>query len=98
MQLENLMEVLTSFHLRVGRMVACISTLTKRASEYLLCLWKLWCGRRDLNSRTIDLMVSRVVGLEAHWTSLCYVLDQARLRPHGPPRLPLGSSILRFSS
>src|SRR5467141_114642 len=28
-----------------------------------------WCGRRDLNSRTIDWMVSRVVGLEAHWTS-----------------------------
>jgi len=27
-----------------------------------------WCGRRDLNSRTTELMVSRVVGLEAHWT------------------------------
>ncbi len=44
-----------------------------------------WCGRRDLNSRTIDWMVSRVVGLEAHWTPPCYVLDQARLRPHEPP-------------
>ena len=43
-----------------------------------------WCGRRDLNSRTIDWMVSRVVGLEAHWTLPCYVLDQARLRPHTP--------------
>ncbi len=41
-----------------------------------------WCGRRDLNSRTIHKMVSRVVGLEAHWTPRCYVLDQARLRPH----------------
>src|SRR5439155_22778612 len=30
-------------------------------------------------------MVSRVVGLEAHWTPRCYVLDQARLRPHEPP-------------
>ena len=30
---------------------------------------RFWCGRRDLNSRTIDWMVSRVVGLEAHWTS-----------------------------
>jgi len=28
----------------------------------------VWCGRRDLNSRTIELMVSRVVGLEGHWT------------------------------
>ncbi len=27
-------------------------------------------------------MVSRVVGLEAHWTPRGYVLDQARLRPH----------------
>src|SRR5205807_5359011 len=35
---------------------------------------------------------------EAHWTPRCYVLDQARLRPHEPPRLPLGSSILRFRS
>ena len=58
----------------------------------------VWCGRRDLNSRTIFVMVSRVVGLEAHWTFPCYVLDQARLRPHGPPRLPLGSSILPFQT
>jgi hypothetical protein len=59
---------------------------------------RFWCGRRDLNSRTIDVMVSRVVGLEAQWTLPCYVLDQARLRPHRPPRLPLGSSILRFGT
>src|SRR6266516_3469916 len=26
-------------------MVACISTVTKRASEYFLCVWKLWYGR-----------------------------------------------------
>ena len=48
----------------------------------------VWCGRRDLNSRTIFVMVSRVVGLEAHWTSPCYVLDQARLRPHRPRVYP----------
>src|SRR2546425_4884868 len=43
----------------------------------------------------------RTDGLPGRWVGSpldapCYVLDQARLRPHEPPRLALGSSILRF--
>ena len=41
-------------------------------------------------------------GLPGRWLgrpldALGYVLDQARLRPHGPDRLTVGSSILRFA-
>ncbi len=46
---------------------------SKKGNELLRsgCLVVKWCGRRDLNSRTIAwAMVSRVVGLEAHWTLL----------------------------
>src|SRR5207247_7298071 len=45
----------------------------------------------------------RFDGLPGRWLgrpldALGYVLDQARLRPHGPDRLPVGSCILRFTT
>jgi hypothetical protein len=43
-----------------------------------------WCGRRDLNSRTIirDGLPGRWVG--GPMDAPGYVLDQTRLRPHKP--------------
>ncbi len=45
----------------------------------------------------------RIDGLPGRWLgrpldALGYVLDQARLRPHRPDRLTVGSSILRFTT
>src|SRR6058998_2015898 len=50
-----------------------------------MLLDNVWCGRRDLNSRTVS-----DNGLPGRWLgrpidALSNVLDQARLRPHGPP-------------
>jgi len=51
----------TAFHQRLGRMVACISTLTKRASEYFLCVCEFL--RRASKRLAAQVALSQLVDL-----------------------------------